>query len=43
LTFEDELTKAKDPDSLIKAMKERFPSADLFLAIERGALANVKP
>jgi hypothetical protein len=23
-------------------MKERFPSADLFLAIERGAMANVK-
>src|SRR6202158_2618408 len=42
LAFEEELTKAKDPDSLIKAMKERFPAADLFLAIERGALANVK-
>ena len=41
--FEEELTKAKDPDSLIKAMKERFPSADLLLAIERGATANVKP
>src|SRR5712671_6303597 len=43
LVFEEELTKAKDPDSLIKAMKERFPSADLLLAIERGAAANVKP
>ena len=43
LVFEEELTKAKDPDSLIKAMKERFPSADLLLAIERGATANVKP
>jgi glyoxylase-like metal-dependent hydrolase (beta-lactamase superfamily II) len=43
LAFEEELTKAKDPDSLIKAMKDRFPSADLFLAIERGATANVKP
>jgi glyoxylase-like metal-dependent hydrolase (beta-lactamase superfamily II) len=43
LVFEEELTKAKDPESLINAMKERFPSADLFLAIERGALANVKP
>jgi glyoxylase-like metal-dependent hydrolase (beta-lactamase superfamily II) len=42
LAFEEELTKATDPDSLIKAMKERFPAADLFLAIERGALANVK-
>jgi glyoxylase-like metal-dependent hydrolase (beta-lactamase superfamily II) len=41
--FEEELNQAKDPDSLIEAMKERFPSADLFLAIERGAMANVKP
>ena len=43
LVFEEELKKAKDPDSLIKTMKERFPSADLVLAIERGAKANVKP
>jgi hypothetical protein len=43
LAFEEELAKATDPDSLINAMKERFPSADLLLAIERGALANVKP
>src|SRR4029077_1625146 len=43
LAFEEELKKAKDPDSLIKAMKERFPSADLILAVERGAKANVKP
>ena len=28
---------------LIEAMKERFPSAGLLLAIERGATANVKP
>jgi glyoxylase-like metal-dependent hydrolase (beta-lactamase superfamily II) len=42
LVFEEELKKAKDPDSLINAMKERFPSADLLLAIERGAKANVK-
>jgi len=41
--FEEELKKAKDSDSLIKTMKERFPSADLLLAIERGAKANVKP
>jgi glyoxylase-like metal-dependent hydrolase (beta-lactamase superfamily II) len=41
--FEEELKKARDPDSLINAMKERFPSADLLLAIERGAKANVKP
>jgi len=43
LAFEEELKKAKDPDSLINAMKERFPSADFVLAIERGAKANVKP
>src|ERR1700686_4218493 len=43
LVFEEELNKAKDPDSLINGMKERFPSADLLLAIERGAKANVKP
>jgi glyoxylase-like metal-dependent hydrolase (beta-lactamase superfamily II) len=42
LAFEEELSKAKDPDSLVRAMKERFPSADLLLAIERGAAANVK-
>src|SRR6202163_4101201 len=42
IVFEEELKKAKDPDSLINIMKERFPSADLFLAIERGAEANVK-
>ncbi len=41
--FEEELKKAKDPDSLINAMKERFPSADFLLALERGAKANVKP
>jgi glyoxylase-like metal-dependent hydrolase (beta-lactamase superfamily II) len=43
LVFEEELKKAKDTDSLINAMKEKFPSADLLLAIERGAKANVKP
>jgi glyoxylase-like metal-dependent hydrolase (beta-lactamase superfamily II) len=42
LVFEEELKKAKDPDGLVKAMKEQFPSADLVLAIERGAQANVK-
>jgi glyoxylase-like metal-dependent hydrolase (beta-lactamase superfamily II) len=41
--FEEELTKARDPDGLIKAMKGRFPAADLLVAIERGAAANVKP
>ncbi len=43
LAFEEELKKAKDSDSLISAMKGRFPSADLLLALERGAKANVKP
>jgi glyoxylase-like metal-dependent hydrolase (beta-lactamase superfamily II) len=43
LVFEEELKKAKDPDSFINTMKQRFPSADLLLAIERGAKANVKP
>src|ERR1700687_855123 len=43
LVFEEELKKAKDPDILIKAMKEKFPSADFLLALERGAKANVKP
>jgi glyoxylase-like metal-dependent hydrolase (beta-lactamase superfamily II) len=41
--FEEELTKAREPDGLTNAMKKRFPSAELFLAIERGAAANVKP
>jgi glyoxylase-like metal-dependent hydrolase (beta-lactamase superfamily II) len=39
--FDQELKKAKDPDSLINAMKERFPSADFLLALERGAKANL--
>ncbi len=43
LVFDKELTKAKDADSLINAMKERFPSADFLLALDRGAKANVKP
>jgi glyoxylase-like metal-dependent hydrolase (beta-lactamase superfamily II) len=43
LVFEKELKKAKDPDSLVNTMKEKFPSSDLLLAIERGAKANVKP
>src|ERR1700745_2005018 len=43
LAFEEELKKAKDPDSFINAMKQRFPSADLLLALERGAKANFKP
>jgi len=42
LAFEEELSKATNPDSLVRAMKERFPSAGLFLAIERGAATNVK-
>jgi len=43
LAFEEELKKAKDTDSFIISMKERFPSADFLLALERGAKANVKP
>jgi len=43
LAFEEELKKAKDPDSLINTMKQRFPSADFLLALDRGAKANVKP
>jgi glyoxylase-like metal-dependent hydrolase (beta-lactamase superfamily II) len=43
LVFEEELKKAKDPDTFINAMMERFPSADFPLAIVRGAKANVKP
>src|SRR6201988_3628188 len=42
LAFEEKLSKATSPASLIRAMKDRFPSADLFLAIERGAAANIK-
>ncbi len=41
LAFEEELKKTKDPDSLINGMKERFPSADFLLALERGAKANL--
>jgi glyoxylase-like metal-dependent hydrolase (beta-lactamase superfamily II) len=41
LAFEEELKKAKDPEGLINAMKARFPSAGLVLALERGARANV--
>jgi glyoxylase-like metal-dependent hydrolase (beta-lactamase superfamily II) len=43
LAFEEELKKAKDPDTLIDGMKNKFPSSGLLLAIERGAKANVKP
>src|SRR5712664_1086484 len=43
LVFDEELKKAKDPDSFINTMKEKFQSSDLLLAIERGAKANVKP
>jgi glyoxylase-like metal-dependent hydrolase (beta-lactamase superfamily II) len=41
LAFEEELKTAKNPEGLIGAMKERFPSAGLLLALERGAKANV--
>ena len=42
LAFEEELKTAKDPEVLIDAMKEKFPSAGLLLALERGAKANVE-
>src|SRR6202158_2457250 len=35
LVFEEELKKAKDPDSFINNMRQRFQSADLLLSIER--------
>jgi glyoxylase-like metal-dependent hydrolase (beta-lactamase superfamily II) len=41
LVFEGELIRVKDPDSLMNAMRGRFPSADFLLALERGAKANV--
>jgi len=43
LVFEKELKTAKDANSLVNTMKDKFPSSDLLLAIERGAKANVKP
>ena len=43
LAFDEELKKAKDPESFINIMKERFPSADFLVALDRGAKANVKP
>jgi glyoxylase-like metal-dependent hydrolase (beta-lactamase superfamily II) len=43
LAFDEELKKAKDADSLVSAMKARFPSTEFVLALERGAKANVKP
>src|SRR5260370_1513345 len=43
LVFEEEFKKAKDPDILINAMKERFPSTGFLLALSLCAKANVKP
>jgi glyoxylase-like metal-dependent hydrolase (beta-lactamase superfamily II) len=40
--FEEELKTAKDPESLVNAMKEKFPHAGLLLALERGAKVNVE-
>jgi hypothetical protein len=42
LIFDEELAKAGEPDDLIKAMKEKFPSCDLLLALESRAKANLK-
>jgi len=36
LAFEEELKSAKDPRGFVEAMKIRFPSADLLLAIGTG-------
>ena len=41
LVYEQELVKAKDPDGFVRAMKDRFPSADFPIGIERGAKAHV--
>ena len=43
LAFNEELKTAKDPEGLINAMKQKFPSPGLLLALECGAKANVKP
>jgi glyoxylase-like metal-dependent hydrolase (beta-lactamase superfamily II) len=42
LAFNEALKTAKDPEGLINTMKEKFPSAGLLLALERGAKANVE-
>ena len=36
LTFEEEFKKAKEPEDLIDAMKEKCPSSDLLSALEKG-------
>jgi glyoxylase-like metal-dependent hydrolase (beta-lactamase superfamily II) len=43
LAFDEELKAARDAEALINAMKQRFPSAGLLVALERGATASVKP
>jgi hypothetical protein len=43
LMFEEEFKKAKGPDSLINTMKERFPSAEFLLAIERARKLMLNP
>src|SRR5258708_16365562 len=43
LVFEEELNKAKDSDTLINPMKERFPSSDFLLPIDRVAKPNANP
>ena len=42
LAFNEKLKTAENPEGLISAMKDRFPSAGLLLALERGAKANVE-
>lgn len=42
LVFEQELKTAQTTQGLIDAMKAKFPSAGLLLALERGAKANIE-
>jgi glyoxylase-like metal-dependent hydrolase (beta-lactamase superfamily II) len=42
LAFEGALKTARTPEALINAMKEKFPTAGLLVALERGAKANVE-
>jgi glyoxylase-like metal-dependent hydrolase (beta-lactamase superfamily II) len=42
LAFNEELKTAKAPEGLINAMREKFPSAGLLLALERGAKTNIE-
>ncbi len=43
LVFDEAVKHSQAPEGLISAMKNQFPAADLLLALERGAKANVRP